>query len=144
VIDVFGNQVVDLGGVLSEAHIAYRSGPWGVKALYAEWDIDSDIETIANSDLTNNGLGRDRQYGYYVEPSYYFNEKFGAFARFERTDERAGSNLASANDSTTNRTLLGFNYWLNSNAVLKLDYQFENDNQDRDLDGFNFGVGWQF
>jgi len=39
---------------------------------------------------------------------------------------------------------LGFNYWLNSNAVLKLDYQFESDDRARDLDGFNFGVGWQF
>lgn len=144
VIDVFGNPVVDLGGVLSEAHIAYRSGPWGFKGLYAEWDIDSTIETVANSDLTNNGIGRDRQYGYYVEPSYYFNEKLGAFARLERTNERAGSNVASAYDSATNRMLLGFNYWLNSNAVLKLDYQFESDDRARDLDGFNFGVGWQF
>ena len=26
----------------------------------------------------------------------------------------------------------------------KLDYQFESDDRARDLDGFNFGVGWQF
>ena len=144
VLDVFGNPVGDLSGILSEAHMVYRSGPWGLRALYAQWDIDSAIESVANNDLSNNGLGRDQQFGYYIEPSYQINEKLGAFLRLERTDERAGSNLAAANDSTTDRMLLGLNYWLTNNTVLKLDYQFENDDKDRDLDGFNAGIGWQF
>jgi len=144
VIDVFGNPVDNLGGTLTEAHMIYQSGAWGLTALFAEWDIDSSIESVANNDLSNNGLGRDRQYGYYLEPSYQFNPKFGSFLRFERTNERAGSNLGDAHDSATSRTIAGVNYWLNDNAVLKLDYQFENDDKDRDLDGLNLGVGWQF
>ncbi len=144
VLDVFGNPLQDLSAILSEAHVVYRNGPWGLRALYAQWDIDSAIESAANSDLSNNGLGRDKQYGYYIEPSYQLSEKLGAFLRLERTDERAGSNLAAARDSTTDRTLLGLNYWLTNNTVLKLDYQFENDDRDRDLDGFNAGIGWQF
>lgn len=144
VFDVFGNAVDGMDGLLTEAHIAYQSGAWGLRALWAEWDIDSGIEAVANNDLSNNGLGRERQYGYYIEPSYRFNSNFGAFARFERTNERAASNSLAANDSATSRSLVGFNYWLSDNAVFKLDYQFENDDRDRDLDGINLGVGWQF
>ena len=144
VLDGLGNPVDDIDGLLTEAHIAYQSGPWGLRALWAEWDIDSSIGAVANNDSSNNGLGRDRQYGYYIEPSYRFAPEFGVFARYERTNERAGSGDLAASDSATNRVLAGFNWWLTDNAVLKLDYQFEDDDQDRDLDGFNFGVGWQF
>ena len=55
-----------------------------------------------------------------------------------------GSNFAAANDTATSRMLAGVNWWLNDNAVVKLDYQFENDDANRDLDGFNIGIGWQF
>ncbi|HJO12146.1 MAG TPA: porin [Gammaproteobacteria bacterium] len=144
VIDVFDNPVDDLDGLLTEAHIVYQQGAFGLRALYAQWDIDSRIEQVANNDLSNNGLGRDLQYGYYLEPSYRLNDKLGAFARFERTNERAGSNVGAAKDSVTDRVLLGFNYWLTDNAVIKADYQFENDDKKRDLDGFNLGIGWQF
>lgn len=144
VIDMLGNPVDGISALLTEAHVSYRTGPWGFTALYAEWDIDSKIENVANNDLSNNGLGRDRQYGYYIQPSYQFNPKAGAFLRFETTDERAGSNRDAANDSATRRTLAGFNYWLADNVVVKLDYQFEDDENERDLDGFNLGVGWQF
>ena len=144
VFDIFGNSVDELDGLLTEAHVVYQSDPWGLRALWAEWDIDDSIESVANNDFSNNGLGRESQYGYYIEPSYRFNSNFGAFYRFERTNERAASNVAAANDSATSRSLVGFNYWLTDNAVLKLDYQFEDDDMDRDLDGFNVGIGWQF
>ena len=56
---MFGNPVQSLSGMLSEAHIIYQSGAWGLRALYARWDIDDDILLAANNDLTNNGIGRD-------------------------------------------------------------------------------------
>ena len=144
VLDSFGNPVSGIDAILTEAHIAYRSGAWGFKALYAEWDIDDKIETVANNDGSNNGLGRDRQYGYYLEPSFQLTDKFGLFARYERSDERAGSTLGDARNSASKRSLLGMNYWLTDNVVMKLDYQFEDDDKARDLNGFNLGVGWQF
>lgn len=144
VFDVTGNPVANIDGLLSEAHIRYQSGPWGLRALWAQWDIDDSIEQVANNDLSNNGLGRSEQYGFYIEPSFRFNEKFGAFARYEYTDERASTELNDAANSATRRALIGFNYWLHPNAVFKFDYQFENDESDNDLDGFNLGVGWQF
>lgn len=144
VIDIFGNPVSDLDGLLTEAHVSYQSGAWALRALWAQWDIDDSIELVANNDLSNNGLGRSEQSGYYIEPSYRFSEKFGAFVRYEFTDERQSADINAAADSATKRTLVGFNYWLHPNAVFKFDYQFENDESDKDLDGFNLGVGWQF
>ena len=144
VIDGFGNSVDDLDGLLSETHLVYQRGDFGFKALYAQWNINSRIEQVANNDLSNNGLGRDKQLGFYLEPSYKINDQLGVFARYEETDERAGSNLAGAKDSTTKRYLMGLNYWLTDDVVLKADYQFEDDDIDRDLNGFNLGIGWQF
>ena len=143
-VDIFGNPVDDLSGLLSEAHVVYQQGDWGFRALYAQWDLDNTIKSVANTDLSNNGLGRDQQYGFYVEPSYRITNKLGIFARYEETDVRAGSDIDAASDSATNRTLLGANYWLTDNTVVKLDYQFENDDRDQNLDGFNLGLGWQF
>jgi hypothetical protein len=143
-IDVLGNPVDELSGLLSEAHLVYQRGGFGFRALYASWDIDDSIISVANNDLSNNGIGRDEQYGFYLEPSYRWNNGWGVFVRYEEFDERAGSNLGAARNSTSKRTLLGLNYWLTNNTVMKLDYQFENDDIDRGLDGFNLGIGWQF
>jgi len=143
-VDIFGNPVDDLSGLLSEAHVVYQQGDWGFRALYAQWDLDNTIKSVANTDLSNNGLGREEQYGFYVESSYRITNKLGIFARYEETDVRAGSDIDAASDSATNRTLLGANYWLTGNTVVKLDYQFENDDRDQNLDGFNLGLGWQF
>ncbi|MBL4821353.1 MAG: porin [Gammaproteobacteria bacterium] len=144
VIDISGNPVTGIDGLLTEAHLVYRHDAFGFRALYAQWNIDSAIETVANSDLSNNGLGRDEQYGFYLEPSFRINNDLGIFARYEETDERAGSDTGAAHNSTTRRILVGLNYWLTDSAVLKFDYQFEDDDTERDLDGFNVGIGWQF
>ena len=137
----------DISGLLTEAHVIYQKERFGLRALYAQWDIDSDIEDLAilNDDDTvaSSGVGRDEQTGWYIEPSYKLTEKLGAFVRYESIDERAGD---SSSDSEEERTLVGINYWLNPNVVLKADVQFENDedNGGEDLDGFNLGVGWSF
>ena len=133
------NGAID--GVLSTAHAIWQRGPFGLRALYSRWDIDSDVEDL------DDGDGRDEQEGWYIEPSWRFTDKFGVFARYEFIDERAGSNDGEAEDSEENRYLLGMNYWLHPNVVLKADIQLEDDedrNDDNELDGFNLGVGWSF
>lgn len=125
-----------IDGLLSEVHVAYtaKSG-FGLRALYARWDIDDEIEALG-------GVGRDQQEGWYVEPSWRFNDHLGVFARQEFVDETAGDN---DNVGELNRTLLGLNYWLHPNVVLKADIQFENDTgRSAELDGFNLGAGWHF
>ncbi len=132
----------DISGYLTSAHAIWQRGKFGLRALYARWDIDSDVEDLVD------GAGRDEMFGWYVEPSWKFTDKFGVFARYTIIDERAGSSSGGADDSEEARFLAGVNYWLHPNVVFKADFQLEND-EDRsggedDLDGFNLGVGWSF
>ena len=132
-------------GLLTEFHAAYQQEVgFGFRALYARWDIDDAIESILNTDGELAGIGRNEQEGWYIEPSWRFNDSLGVFARREFIDETAGDN---DNSSEENRTLLGVNYWLYPNVVLKADIQFDDDedeSDDNELDGFNLGVGWSF
>ena len=114
---------------LLEAHAIYQVDNFTVRALYARWDIDG---------AEAKALGRDEQTGFYVEPSYQFNEKVGVFARYAEYDNNAGNS-----DSTTvESTSVGVNYYLHENVVLKADY--EDLGGSKDDKGFNLGFGYQF
>ena len=131
----------EIDGLQTTLHAIYENGPFGFRALYARWDIDDAIEDL------DDGDGRDEMEGWYIEPSWRFTNNLGVFARYTMIDERAGSNDGDAEDSEERRWLLGLNYWLHPNVVLKADVQFENDedrDSENDLDGFNLGVGWSF
>jgi hypothetical protein len=65
--------VDDAAAILIEAHAIYQVNNFTVRALYAAWNICGKEAKV---------LGRDEQTGWYVEPSYMFNEKMGAFARY--------------------------------------------------------------
>jgi len=114
---------------LLEAHAIYQVKDFTVRALYARWDIDG-AEAAA--------LGRDEQTGWYIEPSYAFNDKVGVFARYAEYDNNAGNSEATAIESTS----VGVNYYLHENVVLKADY--ENLGGAKDSKGFNLGFGYQF
>ena len=114
---------------LFEAHAAYTSGAFGLRALYAVWDVDSAAAAA---------IGRDKQEGFYIEPSWRINDAFGLFARYSEWDNEAGLSTSEA----TTQFDIGFNWWIHENVVLKADY--ENQGGDKDVDGFNLGVGFQY
>ena len=114
---------------LFETHAIYQIDNFSVRALYARWDIDGD-EAKAS--------GSDEQTGWYVEPSYKFNEKVGVFARYAEYDNNAGNSASTAVESTS----VGVNYYLHENVVLKAD--FEDLGGSKDSQGFNLGFGYQF
>jgi len=114
---------------LLEAHAIYQIENFTVRALYARWDIDGDEA---------KELGRDEQTGWYVEPSYKFNEKVGVFARYSEYDNNAGNSASTAVESTS----VGVNYYIHENVVLKAD--FEDLGGAKDSQGFNLGFGYQF
>lgn len=117
---------------LWEAHAVYQSGAFGLRALYAKWNIDSAIETVAP--------GADKQDGFYIEPSYKVTDELGLFVRYSEWDLTAGSSL----DTSISQWDLGLNYWLTPRVVFKADYQNQDaDNVNAD-DGFNLGVGYSF
>ena len=114
---------------LLEAHAIYQVNDFTVRAFYARWDINGD-EAQAS--------GRDEQTGWYVEPSYKFNEKVGVFARYSEYDNQAGNSDLTKVKSTS----IGINYYLHESVVLKAD--FEDLGGSKDSKGFNIGFGYQF
>lgn len=119
----------DASATLFEAHAIYQTGPFGLRALYAEWDIDSAVAA---------SLGRDSQDGFYLEPSYAFNDSWSVFARYGEYNTSAGL----ANSEAVEQFDLGLNWKLHENVVFKADLQ--NQSGAGDDDGFNLGVGYQF
>ena len=114
-----------------ETHAVYKKDKFQVRALYARWDIGGSVVATA---------GADQQDGYYVEPSYRFNEKWGAFARFETYDNKAGT----ATDTEVDARSIGFNYWIDPTVVAKFDYVDQSKANDKDQDGINIGIGYSF
>lgn len=117
---------------LWEAHVAYQLAGFGLRALWAQWEIDGLDSTTA---------ARAEQAGWYVEPSYKITEKLGVFARYAESDN-AKANVV---DSKFEQWNYGVNYYLAPRAVLKLDIQDETvPGSGTDGDGFLLGMGYSF
>lgn len=128
-----GEYTQDVDAWLYEAHLAYRNGPFGLRALAASWDIDDAINNIA--------AGAATQEGWYVEPSWLLRRDLGVFTRYSEWDNQADG----AGDTQFSQWTVGLNYWLVESVVFKLDYQFQDAPADeKELDGLNLGVGWSF
>ena len=133
------------GAWLYEGHVNFNHnvgpGSVGFRGLYAMWDISGTAVETARA---------DEQEGWYLEPSYKFNlaETFGGFAfpgdlgiysRYEHLDGARSSDRF-------NQWEVGFNYWPHEDVVLKFDYR-NNKNRvsgDRDYEGIDIGLGYQF
>lgn len=117
----------DASALLFETHLAYQTGGFGLRALYAMWDIDGDEA---------EALGRDEQDGWYIEPSYKLTPRLGFFARYSEWDNNAGDSA----DTEIEEWDLGVNFWLVENVVFKADWADQKNGED----SFNLGVGWSF
>jgi len=133
-----------IDAILITAHADIRRGPWGLRALYARWDLADGPP--ANGPAR---IGADEQYGWYIEPSYRFDVpgmgsqgELGIFARYSQRDRTAGDSV----DSDIRQFDIGANYWPHHDVVLKVDGQFEflptgsgtGDNR------LNVGLGYHF
>lgn len=134
--DMGQGLVTDLeSGNLIETHAIWATGPFTLKALYAMWDINGSAV---------KATGADKQEGFYLEPSYRLSDKFGLFARFNQWDNLAGSNSGTAADSEKQQWDVGINYWPHEDVVIKADYQYQSNDNDKEQNGLNLGVGYQF
>jgi hypothetical protein len=125
--------VGEIGATLFETDVALQRGKFGLRALYARWDLDDGVELVAP--------GADEQTGWYVEPSVRLSKSVGLFARYSAYDLRAGDSLAS---NEREQLDIGINYWLHENVVLKADFQRQDNDNGNGNDGFNLGVGYSF
>lgn len=127
-----GNVVDSDSATLFETHAVIERGPFGLRALYAQWDLDGDAPKVA---------GYDEQDGWYVEPSFRINEHFGIFARYSEWDNQAGD---SSIESEFEQYDIGVNWWPHKNVVVKADYQDQEKENGEELNGFNLGIGYEF
>ncbi len=113
---------------LLETHIIYSKANFTAKALYAQWNIEG------NAAKSNNA---DKQYGYYLEPSYKLSENWGVFARYNEW------NTTTVDAYKQTQTDFGVNYWPHKQVVFKADYQLKKDGS-TEQNGINLGVGYSF
>lgn len=117
---------------LTSAHAIWQREHFGLRALYADWSLDG---------AGPEAIGADRQYGWYLEPSWRFNSHWGVFGRYNEWDNRAGDDT----DSEYSEWNVGVNYWLYPDVVFKVDYQDQDAPAGKsEWDGWNLGVGYQF
>lgn len=130
-----GTGTDNASAVLLASHIDYRTGPWGLRALGAYWDVDGSQA---------EALGADEQYGFYIEPSYRFpifeESEAGVFARYNLLDTNAGDNI----DSQIQQIDVGANFWPHPDVVLKADVSFIDDEDGPDDQRINLGAGYVF
>ena len=107
----------------------------GLRALYARWDLSGTAAAV---------VGRDQQYGWYVEPSVRFATSvgdIGFFGRYSEDDNTAGDAVASKFKQIS----IGSNYWIHPNVVFKVEYEFQNPPPGgTDDDKIHLGLGFQF
>jgi hypothetical protein len=126
---------------LYEGHVVYNRANFGLRALYAWWDIDGSVVKAASA---------DEQYGYYVEPSYRFNnlltmnQDIGIFGRYAVWNNQDGSGGGSEYEYSQYNA--GVNWWIDKDVVVKMDYQIQDNGSavSKTLDGLNLGIGYQF
>ncbi len=120
--------------LLYEVHLDYERDAFRLKSLYASWDIKGSGP---------KALGRDEQFGFYIEPSYKFNDNFGVFARYSQWDNEAGQD---ASDTEYTQTDYGINWWLDPQVVVKVDYQTQSVGSGitQEMNGINVGMGYAF
>ena len=129
------SQVADDGldaGHLLSAQARFSRGPFSLTGLYGAWRFNgSGAEAV----------GADRQSGWYIEPSWRFNSRWGIYARYEDLEG------ARAQDQFT-QTEFGFNFWPLPAVVVKFDYR----DRIHDLPGaagqnfsaIDLGIGYAF
>ena len=107
----------------------------GLRALYARWDLNGAAAAV---------VGRDQQYGWYLEPSVRFATSvgdIGLFGRYSEDDNTVGDAVVSKFKQVS----IGSNYWIHPNAVLKLEYEIQKPPLSAaDDDKIHLGLGFQF
>ena len=131
--EAHSSGAANVDAALYELHADYNRGPFALRALYANWDMDDSIN------LTKDGASE--QTGWYVEPAYKFTDALGVFARYGEWDNQG----AGGGNTEYQQIDVGVNYWLNDTVVLKFDYQDQDAPAGKDeYDGFNLGIGWSY
>ena len=144
---------VDIGSVpalMWELHLDYRAGPWTLRALYAQADLDDVDQFNSARQLAADDRLADSMNGYYGELGYDVltllapgtRAQLIPFARYERIDTQASVPAGAVADGSQRDEILtfGLNYKPVPQVVVKLDYE----QWDDDFDRLNLLFGYVF
>ena len=127
--DLVQSETYDQSGLLTSIHAVYQKDGFGLRALYAGWDVSGD-------DLDEDAKD---QSGIYIEPSYKWNigdtpYSIGVYARY--------SDLKYFKGTLSEKEYLeyGVSFYPAESVVFKADLVAEKDGDDT----INLGVGYQF
>ncbi len=139
--DVAGSQL-SIDAWLYNVNADILINGWGLRAMYAQWDLED-----GTAGTGPGNFGKEKQWGYLVEPSYRFSVPgangqgtLGIFARHSKFDAADGDNTESEEQSFT----FGANYWIHPSVVFKVDYDQVSLQEGTGSDRLNVGMGWQF
>ncbi|MGE0484134.1 MAG: porin [Gammaproteobacteria bacterium] len=138
----------DADAWLFETHADWKhSSGLGLRALYARWELGRD----RGAGVDPGAFDADTLQGWYIEPAYRFAlgwvpGELGVFGRYQEWDERNQLAGAAFRFETMEMVTVGLNYWPHPQVVFKFDYQWQDADgpTDRELDGLNLGLGYQF
>ena len=144
---------VDIGSVpalMWELHLDYRAGPWTLRALYAQADLDGVDQFNSALQLAADDRLADSMNGYYGEVGFDVltllapgqRAQLIPFARYERIDTQASVPAGAVADRSQEDEILtfGLNYKPVPQVVVKLDYE----RWDDDFDRLNLLFGYVF
>ena len=127
--DLVQNESFDQSGLLTSVHAVYQKDGFGLRALYAGWNLNGD-------DLDKDAK---EQSGFYIEPSYKWSlgdspYSIGVYARY--------SDLKYFKEGLKDKeyTEYGVSFYPADSVVFKADLVAEKDGDDT----VNLGVGYQF
>ncbi len=119
---------VDAGS--TRVNIEIQRGGFGLRGLIAGWDIDGSAVAA---------MGRDQQWGFYLEPSYTMplgdTSKAGIFGRWNWYEFARGE---------VDQYDAGINFWPVDNVVFKAAYSRIIPDGGKAEDVFNLVVGYSF
>ena len=120
---------------LLSLHGIWNHGPFALRALWAQWNLNGDAVELA---------GLDKQTGWYIEPSVRLdlaNTDWGFYTRYEDLD-------GARSRDRFEQWEVGFNFWPTDNVVFKFDYRDREHALDsesgRDFRAVDVGLGYQF
>jgi hypothetical protein len=121
-----------VSALFHEFHLDAYYGAWALRMLYAQWHLDGAEPAL---------MGADRQYGWYVEPSYRLTSEIGVFVRYNEWNTLAGNGVTPSHKRQVD---FGVNWQPYPQVVIKADYQCQVYANGQSQNGVNLGVGYEF
>jgi len=139
-----------------EGDVQFQYRGFEGRALAVYTSLDDAVRVNALNDLTGDDSVGDEQWGYYLVGGYnllslanftnQYAQYFAPFVRWEQYDTQSSvpSGFERNPQNDRNELTIGLNYKPIPNVVVKIEYQWLDNQADDSHNQFNFGLGYVF